>query len=74
MKGLTIFGIVLILLGIAGFIFGGISFTKKNKVADLGPVEIQTEKKETIPIAPIASGVAVVAGIIMVAVGARKGA
>lgn len=72
MKGLTVIGVILILLGIAGFIFGGISFTKKDKVADLGPLEVQTEKKETIPVTPIASGVAVVAGIIMVAVGARK--
>ncbi|MCU7497185.1 MAG: DUF3185 domain-containing protein [Ignavibacteria bacterium] len=72
MKALTVIGIILILLGIAGFIFGGISFTKKSKVADLGPVEIQTEKKETVPVTPIASGVAVVAGIIMVVVGARK--
>ncbi|MGE5429877.1 MAG: hypothetical protein ACM3QX_02315 [Syntrophomonadaceae bacterium] len=72
MKALTVIGIILILLGIAGFIFGGISFTKKDKVADLGPVEVQTEKKETVPVTPIASGVAVVAGIIMVAVGARR--
>ena len=72
MKALTVIGIILILLGIAGFIFGGFSFTKKNKVADLGPVQVQTEKKETVPVTPIASGVAVVAGIIMVAVGARK--
>lgn len=72
MKALTVIGIILILLGIAGFIFGGISFTKKDKVADLGPVEVQTEKKESIPVTPIASGVAVVAGIIMVVAGARK--
>ncbi|MGE5353152.1 MAG: DUF3185 domain-containing protein [Acidobacteriota bacterium] len=72
MKALTVIGIILILLGIAGFIFGGISFTKKEKALDLGPVELQTEKKETIPVTPIASGVAVIAGIVMVVVGARR--
>lgn len=72
MKGLTIIGIVFIVLGILGFIFGGISFTKENKVADVGPLKLETKEKETIPIAPIASGVAVVAGIVMVVAGSRK--
>jgi uncharacterized membrane protein YidH (DUF202 family) len=72
MKGLTIIGIILLILGILGFVFGGISFTKKDKIVDLGPIELQKEKKETIPLAPIASGVAVVAGIVMVVAGSRK--
>lgn len=73
MKALTVVGIILIVLGVLGFIFGGISFTRDKKVADLGPLEIEKESKETIPIGPIASGVAVIAGVIMVAAGARKG-
>ncbi|MGE5681479.1 MAG: DUF3185 domain-containing protein [Bacillota bacterium] len=72
MKGLTVVGVILIILGILGFIFGGFSFTKKEKVVDLGPVEVQSEKKESVPITPIASGVAVVAGIVMVVMGSRK--
>ncbi len=72
MKGLTIIGVVLIVLGILGFIFGGFSFTKEEKVADLGPLEIESESKETVPITPIASGIAVVAGIVMVVAGSRK--
>lgn len=72
MKGLKIIGIVLVVLGILGFIFGGISFTREKEVADVGPLELKTEEKETIPIAPIASGAAVVAGIVMIVAGARK--
>lgn len=72
MKGLTIIGIVFIVLGIIGFIFGGISFTSEKKVADVGPLQLESKKKETIPITPIASGVAVVAGIVMVVAGTRK--
>jgi uncharacterized membrane protein YidH (DUF202 family) len=72
MKGTRIIGIILIILGILGFAFGGISFTKKEKIVDLGPVEVQSEKKESIPVTPIASAVAVVAGIILVAVGSKK--
>lgn len=69
MKGL---GIVLIVLGILGFVFGGIAFTRKETVAELGPIEIQATEKESIPIAPIASGAAVVAGLVLVLAGARK--
>jgi uncharacterized membrane protein YidH (DUF202 family) len=72
MKGTRIIGIILIILGILGFAFGGISFTKKEKIVDLGPIEVQSEKKESIPVTPIASAVAVVAGIILVAVGSKK--
>ena len=41
-------------------------------VADIGPIEIQATEKERIPITPIASGVAVVAGLVLVMAGARK--
>lgn len=72
MKGTRIIGIILIVLGVLGFALGGISFTTKKEVADLGPIEIQKEQKKTIPIAPIASGVAVIAGIVLVVAGSRK--
>ena len=65
-------GIVLVILGLLGFIFGGIVFNRQETVADIGPVEIQQEKTERIPITPIASGVAVVAGLALVFMGSRR--
>ncbi|HEX7070761.1 MAG TPA: hypothetical protein VF190_08140 [Rhodothermales bacterium] len=69
---MKLIGIILIVLGILGFALGGISFTKSEEVADLGPLEIEKEETHTFPIAPIASGAAVVAGIALVVVGARQ--
>lgn len=69
---MKIIGIILIVLGLLGFIFGGISFQQEEEVADLGPLEIEREETRTIPITPIASGAAVVAGIALVVVGSRK--
>lgn len=69
---MKIIGIILIVLGLLGFIFGSISFTDTDEVADLGPVEVETEQERTIPITPIASGAAVVAGIALVVAGSRK--
>ena len=71
MKPATIVGILLILLGVAGFVIGGVSFTHEKKDVDLGPVQISHEKKETIPISPILSTVSLIAGVALVAVGAR---
>ncbi|MGE5806552.1 MAG: DUF3185 domain-containing protein [Ignavibacteria bacterium] len=69
----TIVGIILIVLGVAGFLVKSISFTHKEKDVDLGPLELQHEEKKTIPIPEILSGIAVVGGIVLVAVGPRKG-
>ena len=66
------FGIILIVLGLLGLALGSITFTQTEEVADIGPLEIQTEETKSFPIAPVASGAAVVAGIALLAVGARK--
>jgi uncharacterized membrane protein YidH (DUF202 family) len=71
MKAATLVGIVLILLGIAGFAMGGVSFTHEKKDVDLGPLQVSHKEKSTLPISPILSGVALVAGIGLVVVGAK---
>jgi drug/metabolite transporter (DMT)-like permease len=72
MKPATIIGIILILVGVVGFALGGFSFTQKEEVLDLGPIEATAEDKETVPIPPILAGLALVAGVALVAVGARR--
>jgi hypothetical protein len=72
MKAATLVGILLIVLGIAGFAMGGISFTHEKKDVDLGPVQISHEKKDTLPISPILSTLALVGGIGLVVVGSRS--
>lgn len=72
MKGTAIAGIVLIVLGIGGFALGGFSFTTKEKVLDLGPIEATADKKHDIAIPQIASVIAFAAGIALVIAGTRK--
>lgn len=72
MKAATIVGILLVLLGIVGFATGGFSFTHKEKDAKLGPVEISHNEKETVPVSPILSGIAVIAGLGLVFVGVKN--
>jgi len=72
MKAGTIIGVVLIILGIVGFAVGGVSFTHKKKDVDVGPLQISHDKTETVPISPILSTIALVAGVGLVAVGMKS--
>lgn len=72
MKAATVVGIVLILIGIVGFAMGGFSFHHEKKDVDLGPLQVSHEKKESVPIPPILSGIAVVGGIALVIAGTRS--
>jgi hypothetical protein len=72
MKPVAVLGVILIILGVAALAYQGVSYTRKDKVVDLGPLKVETEKKETIPLPPVLGVVAVVGGIVLVAVSARK--
>lgn len=67
-------GIALIVLGIAGFAINEISFSTTEQVADVGPVEVQTENQRSIPIGPFVSGAVVLAGVGLMVVDARSDA
>lgn len=58
-------GIVLIVLGLAGLLYGGLSWTREDTVLDAGPIEITADKRETLPIPPIAGGLCLVAGVVL---------
>jgi uncharacterized membrane protein len=66
------FGIVLIAAGILMFVFGKISFTQKEKMVDIGPVEISKDQKKTIDWPNYAGGIAILAGVIVLFTDRRK--
>lgn len=72
MRAPVVVGVLLIILGIAGLAFGGFSFTHKEKVLDLGPIQASADKKESLPISPILGALAIVGGIVLVATSARR--
>jgi hypothetical protein len=72
MKVATVVGIVLILVGIIGFVVGGVSFTHEKKDVDIGPVQVSHQQKSTIPIPPVLSTIALLGGIGLLVVGARS--
>jgi hypothetical protein len=72
MKPAGIIGIVLILLGVVGLALGGFSFTHKEKVLDVGPIEATADEKESVPIPPVVAVLAIVGGVVLLATGARR--
>ena len=72
MKPATVIGIVLIALSILSFGYQGITYTKREKVIDIGPLQATTERKETIPLPPIFGAIALIGGIALVVVGSKN--
>ena len=72
MKTATLVGILLIVLGIIALAFQGITYTKQRKIVDVGPIHATAETKERIPLPPMLGGIALVGGISLVIVGARR--
>ncbi len=65
MRITTVIAIALIVLGIAAFGYQGISYTTREKVVDIGPLEMTAEKTRTLPLPPIAGGIALAGGIVL---------
>lgn len=64
-------GILLIVFGVVALAVGGISYTKREKVLDIGPLQATTEEHKTIPLSPIVGLAAVAGGIALVMVGSK---
>ena len=72
MKPAGIIGIILIVIGVVALAYGGFTYTKREKVLDIGPIEATAEKQKTVPFPPILGGACLVGGILLVIVGSRK--
>ena len=65
-------GIILIVLGVLALVYQGIQYTTREKIVDIGPLKVTATKKNTIPLPPIVGGVAIIAGIVLIALDRRK--
>jgi hypothetical protein len=64
-KSMKALGIALVVLGIVGLIYGGVSWTYRDKVVDAGPIEITKDKTKSLPVPPIAGAIFLVAGVLV---------
>jgi uncharacterized membrane protein len=72
MRPLSIAGIILIVIGIFALAYQGITYTKRERVLDVGPIHATKDTQKTIPLPPIIGGVALVGGIALLAAGSKS--
>jgi hypothetical protein len=71
-QAMKIFAIVLIVVGAISLAYGGITYTTREKVLDIGPIEATAERQRTVPLPPILGGIAIAAGVGLLLLESRK--
>jgi uncharacterized membrane protein YidH (DUF202 family) len=73
MRTRQVLGILLIVVGFASLLWGGLSWTREETVIDLGPIEAKRQERETIPIPPIVGGLLIAGGVALLFVRPKQG-
>lgn len=73
MKSSMVIGLILIVIGVISLLYEGITYTTREKVIDVGPIQMTAERTKTIPLTPVVGVVALASGIVLVLIGSKKG-
>jgi len=63
---------VLVVLGVLALAYQGITYTKREKILDVGPLQATAEREKTIPLPPLVGGLSLAGGIALLIIGAVK--
>ena len=66
-----VIGAILIVLGLVGLAWGGFTYTTQKKVLDIEPIEATREEHHRVPVPPIAGGLALIGGVVLIATGRK---
>ena len=69
----TMLGIVLCVLGVVGLAWGGVTYSTRKKVFDMGALHVSREKTHHLPVPPILGGLALIAGVVLLAADRKRG-
>lgn len=73
MRNYAVVGFILIALGVAALAYQGFTYTTREKVIDLGPLQVNADKTHSVPLPPILGALAIAGGVVVLVVG-KKGA
>lgn len=66
---ISLIGILLIIFGIVALGYNGFTYTSKEKVMEIGNVQVTADTKKTIYFSPMTGGISLAAGIFLVLIG-----
>jgi hypothetical protein len=69
---MKLLAVLLIVLGLLGLIYGGVTYTSEKHTAKIGSMEISVKEKKTVNVPLWAGVLAVVAGTAMLLAGGKK--
>ena len=72
MRPNIVIAIILIALGIVAFAYQGFTYTTREKVVDIGPIQVTADKTKTLPLPPIVGAIALVGGIVLLVMESKK--
>ncbi len=72
MKNMSVLGVILIVLGVAALVYQGITYTSRETVIDIGPVQATADRERTLPLPPVMGIAAMAGGAALVIAGSRK--
>jgi len=67
----TVVGIFLIIAGISVLAYQGFSYTKQEKIMQIGSVQVTANTQKTVYLPPALGGLSLVAGMALVFIGRR---
>lgn len=68
----TLVGIILIIGGLITLGYQGFSYTQREKILQIGDVQVTADTQKTVYFPPYLGGIALVAGIVLVVVSRNK--
>ena len=71
-RSVMVLGIVLVVLGVLALAYQGVTYTKREKILDVGPLQATADREKTIPLPPLVGGLSLAGGIALLIIGAVK--
>jgi hypothetical protein len=65
-------GVALMLLGIVALSYEGITYTSREKIVEIGPIEATAEREKTVPLPLILGALVFGSGVFLVIIAAKK--
>ena len=73
MRSNVVLALLLIAAGIAMFVYQGFTYQTREKVLDLGAVQVTADRTKTIPLPPVLGALAIAGGLVLLSFSGRKG-